>query len=132
MILRLLVLDRDLSHGPIYKLEQEGFELNVTKLEREEVFDGIYYGVSRRGLQLARHAEDYDAVIIGNNMGSGLRYAREIPDSMKDRTLIVWNEYIPDEERPYAAIGFEHFESRQQETDWLLQQAKEVTARAEA
>jgi hypothetical protein len=132
MVLRILVLDDDLSHGPIYRLEEEGVELDMTTLSHEETTAGVDYAVSQRGIGLARRAADFDIVIIGNNMYTGYQYARAIPDSMKSRTLIVWNKYTPGDERPYAELGFADFTSRQEETVWLLRQAQEAADRAEA
>lgn len=127
MIMKVLILgdeDPDLMLGQKALLEL-GFELEVTKETREEVFsNNVFaggYRVSQRSGELARGAtpELYDAIIVGNNEGTGRAKARELPDSVKDRTMIVWNRFVPGTEAPYAEMGFTHFGQRYtfEETD---------------
>lgn len=132
---RVLVLDDSLIGRGDRELAIQGVRVAITALKREEIMrDAISgYRISSRGLKLAGDATSYDAVIIGNNMGTGFAYAREIPGEMKPHTMIVWNTRKPDDEAAYARFGFEHFGVRHQdEVGWLIQQAEEAATRTGA
>ncbi len=130
MNFRLLVLDDDVPVRAVARLKETGIGLEIVKLELDEVFDGRYYRISSRGVELARQAQEFDAVMIGNNEGTGLNYAHVIPEQMKARTIVLWNRYEPGVEGGYAALGFTNFANRNRDpdaTDWLLQLALEAT-----
>jgi hypothetical protein len=115
--LRLLALGDGLSLDMlVLRLSEHGIELVYEALNRHEIRGGPAYSSSDRGIELTRAAspELWDAVVIGNNHGLGLEYAREIPDEMKSRTLIVWNVFDPGggQEQAYASLGFTNFGSR--------------------
>lgn len=91
--------------------------VELTLETRDEVFDDGFpgrYKVSERSLQLAHDAtlKKYDVIIIGNNLGTGVRKAEALPYEVRPRTMIVWNEYVPGDERSYAAMGFKYFGNR--------------------
>jgi hypothetical protein len=133
---RILVLDVNRIQHVVRELRARGVRVEVTALEHADIWSNAGYGsyrVSHRGLDWARHAAGYDAIIIGNNRGTGFAYAREIPDAMKPHTLIIWNDRSAADEEAYARFGFEHFGKRNHdETDWLLGQAQHLTAEPEA
>ncbi len=57
-------------------------------------------------------------VIIGNNDGMGIQRAEAVDESMRaDKACVVWHDYTPGNERPYAKIGFRHFVSRKDQWD---------------
>lgn len=60
------------------------------------------------------YASDYGLIIIGNNLGAGLLKAKFVPQDMRSRCVVVWNdEPAPATSAPYKAMGYKHFTSRQ-------------------
>ena len=125
--LRVLVLDSLVILDTV-ALEREGFALEVTSLEYEEIFNAHGYKVCDSGSALAHEGRNFDLIVIGNNLGTGLQYARVVPVEMRRRTLIVWNEYTPGDERGYARMGYRKFASRKDQTDWLIRMAQRTVA----
>jgi len=114
---QVLYLDRMSVVGT--QLKQRGIQ--VIRLSPDEILDGGQYRVSPRGLKLAERASSR-IVVIAHNDGTGLEYAKALPQHLRKRTLIVWDEYVPDRgmEEPYAELGFVHFCSRKDEVERIL------------
>ena len=112
MQIRVLVLGDDSVSLPRHRFP--GVDVVLTRETSEEIMSGGRYMVSSRSLELARTAtpDMYDAIIIGNNLGTGLPKAHEVPEAMRDRTMIVWNHYSPGNEHDYAKMGFTRFGQR--------------------
>jgi hypothetical protein len=53
--------------------------------------------------------KEVDIVVVGNNWQNGLTRAREIAEDLKPKTIVVWHDYQPGAEKPYAELGFQHF-----------------------
>lgn len=56
--------------------------------------------------------QEFDLVIIGNNLSAGISKATAIPETMKNRTIIVWNDSAFDHMSAYTALGLRHFTTR--------------------
>lgn len=55
----------------------------------------------------------YDVIVIGNNRGVGVLKAQLIPQSLRERVVIVWNLKPDDHDTaPYRELGYRHFSSR--------------------
>lgn len=116
MKLRVLFFD-DEDFFAVELFEKDGVEIELIGETTEEIGRSRPLGgyrVTQRSLLLAREAtpEKYDVIIIGNNLGTGISKARELPPEVHNRTMIAWNEYRPGNEQPYAAMGFTHFGNR--------------------
>ncbi len=86
----------------------------VTSEAREGSFSRNYlYSNSEWSLKQAREAMRYSAVIIGNNLGFGLRKAGKIPEDGQDITIITFGVLQPCDTARYTKIpgspGFTHF-----------------------
>lgn len=77
--------------------------------------------------------DDLDFGVIGNNLGAGLIRARRVPECLRDRFVIVWNERPGEFEEDYAALGYKHFCARSELMQKLqeLWTAKQVVRAAE-
>jgi len=119
--IRVLYLEQDNGTYLAHLEMNGGFKVEATSLERSDVWDGMYKA-SQVGRDLARRAtpEQYDLVVIGNNRGTGVEYARLLLHDIKSRVLVVWNDYRPGDEEIYASLGLEHFCSRPEQADYLL------------
>lgn len=62
----------------------------------------------------------YDLIIIGNNLGSGYAKAKAIPESLRSRGVITWNDEPGNRSAPYARMGYQYFVSRRNLFDWLI------------
>ena len=127
---RVLVLDTASSYLKLTS-EASGIEIVVTQLPHEDIWSEVLnfgnggYRVSTRAQALAEAAtpDDYDFVIIGNNMGKGFVFVHFICEELKSKTLIVWNSNSSRSEIPdYERFGFTHFASRPEQGEWILQQ----------
>jgi len=119
---RVLYLDTQFQTY-IADLEMTGLlEAEVTTLDREDFVVPGGYKESQLGKDFAARAtpDTYDLVVIGNNRASGYAYARQLIAEMRDRTLIVWNDYTPGDEEGYVDLGFSHFCSRRDQVGVLL------------
>ncbi len=86
------------------------------------------YNASGRLLQLARSAsaDDYDYVVIGNNLGLGITLARMLSKELRPKTLIVWNDPPTDVDTwEYRELGYEHFDTRVKVGRWYNNQVLE-------
>lgn len=116
--LRVLVLDDDSLFTISRRFKAMDIELEVTCETHEEVHDsmaGGAYRVTIRALALAATAssKEWDAVIVGNNLGTGAIKARSLPREIRDITMIVWNDPpIESSTSLYAPLGFTHFGQR--------------------
>jgi hypothetical protein len=63
-------------------------------------------------IKQAAESGQFPCVVIGNNMGAGLKKAVLIPVDLRQRTIIIWNRYYPGDEKEYAALGYSLFMSR--------------------
>jgi hypothetical protein len=118
-MLRVLILDGDRQAWSERVAAAAPFELAIISETAEDLRPyGRNYQVSPRSLELARGAApgDFDAVIIGNNEGIGLRKAHALHPSLRDITMIVWNRFSaerePREAAEYREMGFTHFGPR--------------------
>ena len=116
MKVRILVLGDDDVIVSKRNFESAGIELEIIHELRNQFWNeplGRYF-VSDRALQLAQAAtpELYDAVVVGNNLGTGVDKACELPRSMQGRTMIVWNHFRSGDESAYADLGFTRFGNR--------------------
>ncbi|MDQ5943835.1 MAG: hypothetical protein QG675_603 [Patescibacteria group bacterium] len=128
--IRVLVLDTPASY--LDRVSKEyGVQLQVTQISNEDIWsDTLNFGMggyraSVRAQNLARsaHPDDYDYVIIGNNMGQGFIFARLICEELRPKTLIVFNPSSSRSEVPdYKRLGFSHFASRHEQGQWILEQ----------
>lgn len=121
-VVRVLVLDGDRDPWPS---RMEGFEVKATFEGRLSlIVEDLGYYLSGYSLSLAETAtpELYDAVIIGNNEGYGVRKAQALPRELRARTLIVWNHRMAGggEESVYSAMGYTRFGQRRSDTHCLL------------
>lgn len=110
MKLRLLVLGDSMIALP-QGLINQGVEFEVLCEPDECIHNSRgYYVVSTWSLEKAGNAEidGWDAIIVGNNLGSGVVKARALPESVRDRTMIVWNRYVPGDGKSYFEMGFRH------------------------
>jgi len=109
---RVLVLDW-LPPEVVFEAKKHGVDVdwrcNVLLLQPLAYEDAIPAEVQQIRQITSEHV---DAIIIGNNVGAGVSRAREIRPEMRDKTMIVWNDYCPGNEAPYAALGFQYFGSR--------------------
>lgn len=128
--IRVLVLDTPASYLDRVSKEH-GLQLVVTQIPREDTWsDEANFGmggyrVSARAQELAKAAtpDDYDFVVIGNNMGMGFFFAHMICEKLKPKTLIVWNSNSSRSEiHDYERFGFQHFASRPEQGEWILEQ----------
>ena len=53
-----------------------------------------------------------DIILVGNNLGIGVKKAMAIANDMREKTVVVWNFYAKGDEIPYASLGFKIFGSR--------------------
>ncbi len=128
--IRVLVLDTPASYLDRASKEY-GVQLQVTQIINEDIWsDTLNFGMggyraSARALALAEAAtaDDYDYVIIGNNMGRGFAFVHHICEELKPKTLIVFNPSSSRSEIPnYERFGFYHFASRHEQGQWILEQ----------
>lgn len=57
--------------------------------------------------------EAYSLIVIGNNLGAGLRKAAVISESMRNKCVIVWNDLPGSRElEPYQQLGYTRFTTR--------------------
>ncbi len=73
-----------------------------------------HYSVPADTRRLARQArvDDYDVIVIGNNLGTGHANAKLIAPELRSRTLIVWHR-LPDHGVDlYVSMGYTHFSER--------------------
>ena len=112
--LKVLHLDGHFPDWVSRHMRKAGIQLEVTSETSADAMADGHYIVSRRSLELAAAAtpELYDVVLLGNNRGVGFEKAAALPESMFDRTLVMWNRYHPGDEAAYAAFGFTHFGQR--------------------
>lgn len=125
MTVRVLILDTPHS----YLSHVSGEPPVITAIENEDIWNETAqrYRPSRRTMELAEAAspDDFDLVIIGNNMGHGLDIADKICKELRPRTLIVWNSNSSRREQThYESMGFVHFGSRTDEKTWYEEQAR--------
>jgi len=68
-----------------------------------------------------------DLVVIGNNLGAGVKKAEAVAKKMRDRTIILWNRYTPGcpEEKHYRELGITRFASRSDLPKEILEMIKE-------
>lgn len=135
MGLKVLVLgDRALFGRD--KLKAAGYELGVVVEDSQFKSSGYFgggYEVSQHSLGLAGTADvdGYDAIVIGNNLGTGIRQAIMLPRSVRSRTLIVWNDPPSDRDTtPYRNLGFENFAVRLEAYHFLIRLAEAIPNRS--
>ncbi len=89
------------------------------------------YNSSEKLRALARQAkpDEYDFVIIGNNLGLGLKLGKMLDAGLRPKTLIVWNDPPDDvDTRGYAELGFVHFGTRMKAGAWYNHQVEALRA----
>lgn len=109
-IMRILFLDSFTGHLP--KLESRGIKVQLTE---ERTWNTELYEASPATLSKIRDLTAsgvYDIVILGNMLGAGVAKAKAVNPRLRSRTIVVWNEYVPGVEKPYAALGYAKFMSR--------------------
>ncbi len=93
-----------------------GYELEAVSLSNS--FDEYY----RPSLSMCEEIRELtsqhqvDLVIIGNNLGGGLKMAAFVHEDLLPKTVVVWNSYRDEETVPYAKMGIRHFGTRDQIT----------------
>lgn len=99
--------ERDLKIGRGMRLEvvREG------SIVRNQTYKDAS-GPVRTAIKTMTGKKEVGIVIVGNNRGNGITRAREVADDLKTKTIIVWHDYEQGAEKPYSAIGFQHFCSR--------------------
>ncbi len=62
-----------------------------------------------------------DAIVIGNNLGKGVRLTMTVPKNLRDQVVVMWNDFIPGnhQEASYTKLGIKHFTSRKEVPDYL-------------
>lgn len=125
---KVLVVDEDMPF--LFDLEDHGHKFVPEVLNPFDVNDSMAYefvfAFGKRVAQ-ATAAGEADLVIVGNNRGTGLLYAKCVASTMQCKTVIVWNEYRTGDEQPYAALGFTHFASRTVGLDPIVAQILGLT-----
>lgn len=122
---RVLILDDSTEH--IFKRDA-GVPAEVLALTTDDITLNLIrggYNASPRVYELARAAtaEEYDYVIIGNNLGLGLMIARMLSTELRPTTLIVWNNSPTDADTwEYREMGYQHFGTRVNAGLWFARQ----------
>ncbi|MFI5240330.1 MAG: hypothetical protein ACHQUB_01305 [Candidatus Saccharimonadia bacterium] len=122
MILRVLVIGDDQLLFDASDLRSRKFEVETQLDDLYDFWDsarGGHYHCSEKSLDRARSAsaDHFDAVVIAHNDGVGLRYAKALPTDMREKTMILWNKYLPKNDTPYAALGYRYFGQRSRFTE---------------
>ena len=115
---RILFLD----DAPWFLPEVEGVRLEVLQEGQYNPLgkllapgSGVYGSDPNKEAMIREATENgkVDYVVIGNNLGAGVRKAAAVAEDMRaDKACVVWNSYFPGEEAEYARLGFQHFMSR--------------------
>jgi hypothetical protein len=95
------------------RLAEAGLEIVAVPhgtLSFDEAY-GNFYGLGDKIKILCGNPE-IEIVILGNNRGAGFVKAKSIPQRLKDRTIVLWNNRRAADEQPYAQLGFKHFGNR--------------------
>jgi hypothetical protein len=112
--LRVLILGNETFRVHRELFRPEGVSLEIRGDTRDDYYDGRLstfkpYRKSPQSVALAKTANrGTDAVVIFDNRGLGLELAREVPERMRSRTLIV----LPAGQVPragYLEIAIQHF-----------------------
>lgn len=123
-IVRLLVLD-DLTYYNRSTLERvlgSPLEIiaeadNTSLLSAESV---AVYTPEEELLTWIGMQQNFDLVILGNNLGAGLKKGSHIANKLKEKTIVVWGSYTDEETVPYQQQGFSHFSQRVNVEDEIL------------
>jgi hypothetical protein len=122
-VVRVMVLD-DLTTYLRYVFEEIGLQYVVVysevsnELRSYSRLDDSNLHSAYQAIKLIREANkkskssDIDLIIIGNNMGAGVDKARALTPEACPKTIVVWNDYLPGTELPYAELGYRYFASR--------------------
>lgn len=93
-------------------------DVEVVWIEGEEAYNFNEKAVEKIGMIKSRLIE-FDLIVIGNNMGGGLYKADLIPNDIKDKVVIVWNDDSIQNRQSYMEKGFIHFSSRSGLCDYV-------------
>ncbi|MFA5961449.1 MAG: hypothetical protein WC848_02070 [Parcubacteria group bacterium] len=110
--LRVLYLDEDLQF--LVEFNPTATSINATT-EFQLGSDNVYRQASGdlcHNIEWILKDQDFNLVVIGNNLGAGISKAKAVPETMKNQTIIVWNHSTFDHMSIYADLGFQHFTTR--------------------
>jgi hypothetical protein len=109
--IKVLFLDADQFFLP--SSEMLGAELEVITFGCKDVYSEPSTKDCVEIMKITSNKE-VDLVVIGNNLGSGVTRAMFVNEAMKEKTIIVWNNYSPllGVENCYKNMGFANFVSR--------------------
>jgi hypothetical protein len=97
-------------------LKEQGIDFKVTLKPVSLIGGGRYYPMPDMQflseVETLTSGDEFDLVIIGNNFGQGVPQAAMVADKLKDKTLVVWNNYRKGDETPYLPTRIKHFDSR--------------------
>ena len=97
----ILYLDYDVIHVPGINLITE---INLGHLDSYVTCDALQDHIARM-----TSGSNLDYVVIGNNLEIGIKKASAVDPSMRSRTCIIWNRYLPEETEPYKKLGITTF-----------------------
>jgi hypothetical protein len=76
--------------------------------------DAAYYPSEEAIQKFAKLAKKCDAVVLGNNLGSGIKRVKAIPREYRSRVHVVsFSPLKQDEKEEYEALGVKHFGIRE-------------------